>query len=604
MNTKYVCLNHLKFLLKEVHHVKELLSYDRFKEYNLEIFDAILDATKEIADKELYPYYSEMDKEPVTYQNGHISVHPQIGRIIKIAAKNNWIGPWFDYDKGGVQLPLAIYAGIFHILDAANNNVTGYIGLTSGAANLINTFGSHELFDTYIPKMLNGEWMGTMALTEPHAGSSLSDIVTSAKPNIDGSYHIKGQKIFISGGGHQFAENFVHLTLARVDGAPSGTKGISLFVVPDRRLMNDGSLEDNDVFTAGEFSKLGQKGFSTAHLILGENENCKGWLVGELNKGLKYMFQLMNGARISVGLSATSVATAAYYASLQYAEERSQGRPLQSTGIKEIHKEQTKIINHPDVRRMLLRQKSIVEGSLSLLVECCIHKDLLDANKDSAESERHHLLLELLTPIAKTYPSEMGQVSVNTGLQVLGGYGFCMDFPLQQYYRDIRIMSIYEGTTGIQSIDLLARKIPMQNGKGVYLLMKDIKSTIDDARVYVELLDCAEKLEHQVDTIKNVLEHLLAFAMKGDYIKYLADATLFMEMVSTIVIAWQWLKQSVAAKNALLTNKIVFSTGFYESKIHTMKFYFKYELSKVVGLAQILVDKEALTIKELAWMDK
>jgi len=597
MADQYTSLDNLKFLLHEVHNVEQVTKHERFQDYDKEAFDMMLDAAKSFSDKECFPYFLEMDEKPAYYDSdkAKVIVHPQIEKIVKVGAENGWIGCWFDYDRGGMQLPRTIYGSIFHIIEAANNHVAGYMGLTSGAANLINAFGSQELYDKYVPKMLAGEWIGTMALTEPQAGSSLSDITTSAKPMEDGHYKISGQKIFISAGDNQFSENFVHLVLARIEGAPAGTKGISLFVVPDKRITADGGLEDNDVFVAGDFQKMGQRGYATTHLVFGEESNCKGWLVGDANRGLKYMFQMMNEARIGVGSSACSVATAAYHASLQYAKERPQGRVVKSSGRKDASEGQTMIINHPDVRRMLFLQKAVIEGSQSLLLECGIHTDLYDAKEDGPEKERHHLLLELMTPVAKTYPSEMGQVAISNGLQILGGYGFCMDFPLQQYYRDIRIMSLYEGTTGIQSLDLLSRKVPMQNGKAMQFLMEEMNATIQDAMTHEELKKYAKALGDQMGTVQKVLQHLMGFAMKGDYDRYLADATLFMEMVSTVMIAWQWLKQGVVAKNALVTGNTTYSAEFYESKIHTMKFYYKYEVSKIVGLAQTLMDEEALT---------
>eukprot|EP00095_Tigriopus_kingsejongensis_P006379 maker-scaffold772_size99869-snap-gene-0.3 protein:Tk06379 transcript:maker-scaffold772_size99869-snap-gene-0.3-mRNA-1 annotation:"hypothetical protein" len=306
-----------------------------------------------------------------------------------------------------------------HISECANNHLTGYTGLTHGSADLIVTFGSEELIEKFVPKMIAGEWAGTMCLTEPQAGSSLSDIVTSATPQEDGSYKIKGQKIFISGGDHEYCENFVHLVIARIDGAPAGTKGISLFVVPKKRSTADG-LVSNDVITAGDYQKMGQKGYCTTHLVFGENDDTVGYLVGTENKGLKYMFQMMNAARIDVGYTAASTATAAYYASLQYAKERPQGRRIQSGGVKNATEEQTTIIEHPD----------------------------------------------------------KGRESINNGVQILGGYGYCSEFILQQYLRDIRIMAIYEGTTGIQSLDLLGRKVVMKNGEAMRLLTMEVIATI------------------------------------------------------------------------------------------------------------------------------
>jgi len=517
--------------------------------------------------------------------------------VMQTAGENGYICSHFDYEEGGSQMPhMATIAANF-ITTAANSSAVGYIGLTAGAAGLIRSFGSKELFDTYVPQMMSGKWGGTMALTEPQAGSSLSDITSSAKENGDGSYLIEGQKIFISSGEHQCAENIVHLVLARMEGAPAGTKGISLFVVPKKRITEDG-LESNDVFCAGEFEKMGQRGYVTTHLVFGDKQDCQGWLVGEANKGLKYMFQMMNGARLEVGLTGAAIASAAYQASLQYALERPQGRKLDGSGGKNVNAPQTLIINHPDVRRMLMLQKAVVEGSSSLLLLCGKYLDLSHHSSDEAERQKYHLLLELLTPIAKTYPSEMGITSISNGMQVLGGYGFTTDFPLEMYYRDVRITSIYEGTTGIQSLDLLGRKVTMHNGEAIKLLVSEMKETIGTAMTYDDLKPYAEKLGGVMKETEGVLGHLLGFAMQGKFEEYLADATIFMEYMSTIVIAWQWLEMATKAKQAIVTGQTKRAQDFYDAQIHTMKYYFKYELSKTRGLYETLLDSERLTIVE------
>ncbi len=595
MSNKYASIDNLRFLWKDVHQSEKLFKHERYQDYDVESIDLLLNAAKDLCDKELHPYVQIMDEDPARYEDGKIIVHPQVEKVIALAAENGWIGAEFEYDRGGMQLPHIICTSLNYIAQAANNQVTGYLALTGGAAGLINSFGSQELFDTYVPNMLAGKWMGSMALTEPQAGSSLSDITTSATPTAEGYYHIKGQKIFISGGDHEYAENFVHLTLARIEGAPAGTKGISLFVVPKHRPDSKGSLTPNDVITAGDFQKMGQRGYCTTHLSYGENDDCRGWLVGEPNRGLKYMFQMMNGARIEVGMTGVSIASAAYYASLQYAKERPQGRAISNSGKKNVQQEQTLIINHPDVRRMLLLQKAVVEGGLSLLLEASKYNDLQEV-LTGEEKENAQLLLEILTPIAKTYPSEMGQVAISNGLQVLGGYGFCTDFPLQQYYRDVRITAIYEGTTGIQSLDLLGRKVTMQNGKAIRLLMQEIGKSIQAATQHKTLEPYALRLGEKLVVTQKVLEHLLGFAMKGNHQRFLADASIFMEFFSTIVVAWQLLKQAVVAQEALTSGKMNYAPDFYESKILTTRFYFKYELTKTEGLAQTLMDEEQLTL--------
>lgn len=593
---KYMSMEHLKFLLFDVHHFERLLDTDRYKDYDKASIEILLNSAKDFSDKELWPIFREMDEKPAHYKDGGVIVHPALGKIIKMAGENGYIGSSFSYEDGGMQMPATIHIASSHIMESANNHVPGYYGLTTGAAGLIVTFASQELKDKYVPKMLAGDWSGTMALTEPQAGSSLSDITTTAYPQPDGTYKIKGQKIFISGGDHQHSDNFVHLTLARIEGAPAGTRGISLFVVPKNRIKEDGSLEFNDVITAGDFQKMGQKGYCTTHLSYGESDDCIGEIVGNEHMGLKYMFQMMNGARIDVGLTAASTATAAFYASLQYAKERPQGRRLSNGGQKDLNKGQTLIINHPDVRRMLFLQQAIVEGSLSLLVECGILEDTLKTSPDGEEKTNAHLLIELLLPIAKTYPSEAGQRAINNGLQILGGYGFTEDFVLQQYYRDIRIMALYEGTTGIQSLDLLGRKMTMANGAAAQQLMGKIGESIAAASKYDELKKYAEALGDKMQLTQEVFAHLLQFAMSGNHERFLSDATIFMEFAGDLVIGWQWLKMATVAKEALITGNKTYDASFYEQKIHLMKFFFKYELPKMNTAAEILKSDEVLTI--------
>ncbi len=593
----YMSMPMLKFVLNEVLEVEKLCALPRFKDYDKSSFDILLDSTKSYADKVMYPVFREMDEDPARYEDGKIYVHPVVGKVLKDAGENGLIGALFDYDIGGMQLPHTIHSAISHINQCANNNLPGYAGLTGGAAGLLVSFANQQLIDTYVPNMLKGLWGGTMCLTEPQAGSSLSDVATAGTPNEDGSYNIVGQKIFISGGDHEYVDNMIHLVLVRIDGAPQGTKGISLMVVPKKRIKDDGTLEPNDVITAGDFQKVGQRGYCTTHLSFGENNNCKGWLVGEENRGLANMFQMMNGARIDVGLTGASTATAAYYASLQYAKERPQGRRISNSGKKNVDDGQTLIINHPDVRRMLMLQKSIVEGSLALLMEASMYHDLSQYG-DESERSYYHDLLELLTPIAKTYPSEMGITSISNGLQVLGGYGFCSEFPLQQYYRDIRITPLYEGTTGIQSLDLLGRKVVMNNGEAMRSLTKEMITTIKAASNYEDLQVYAEQLKTASKQLQAVLQHLIQFAMSGEHERFIADASIFMEMMSTVVIAWQWLKLATVAKTALINGNGSFSNEFYTEQINTMRFYYKYELPKVLSCKATLMSNDSLTIVE------
>ena len=596
MATNYFSKRNLHFLLHEVFNAEELTKYAYFSAHDRETFNLVLDSAAYIGDTLMHPYLKDVDRNQPELKNGQVTVHPSIKAYLKAVGEAGIIGAGFPFEQGGQQLPEMISSCIGFILMAANNGMM-YIGLTSGAAHLITSFGSPKLVDTYVPNMLDGRWQGTMALTEPQAGSSLSDVTTSATPQPDGSYKIRGQKVFISAGDHDATENIIHLMLARIDGAPKGTKGISLFVVPKYR--QDG--QSNDVTSTGVYHKMGQKGVPAMHLTMGSNDDTIGYLVGEPHQGLPYMFQMMNEARIGVGMTAAAIATAAYYAALEYAKERPQSRRLNQKG--QLDSPQTAIINHPDVRRMLLFQKAVTEGSLSLLIEAARLYDISQVAEDE-EKENAFLLLDLLMPVAKSYPSEMGVQSVSQSLQTFGGYGFTEDFPVEQLYRDIRITPIYEGTTGIQAQDLLGRKMTMKGGKAPQLLFAEMNRTIAAASSHNDLKRYADQLSNEMARVQDVMKSLMPHAMQGDMERYLSDATLFLEFFGIVVVAWQWLKQAVVAQETLLTkNPQGDELAFYEGKLHTMKFYFHYEVPKTLGLAVRLKDTEVLTIvteKELS----
>ena len=598
MADKYVDIDTLKYLLYDVHELEELLKRERFVDHDKESLDMFLDSSKDFADRELFPYFKEMDENPAFHKDGQVYVHKQVETMMKKGGELGFISSSFDYEVGGLQIPLMASTASSYILDAANNHLPGYAGLTQGAAELIIHFAKKDLLDKYVPEMLAGNWGGTMCLTEPQAGSSLSDIVTKATPHENGYYNISGQKIFISAGDNQYLDNIVHLVLARIEGAPKGTKGISLFIVPKNRKLDDGSLEPNDVTSVADFQKMGQKGYCTTHLGFGDKEDCRGWLVGEENNGLRCMFVMMNAARIGVGRAASAIASAAYYASLQYANERPQGRKLSSDGKKNVEESQSLIIEHPDVRRMLLLQKAVVEGSMSLVLLAAKYYDLESTAQSKEEKIKYNTLLEMIIPVVKTYPSDAGAYSANNGLQVLGGYGFCSDFILQQYYRDIRISAIYEGTTGIQSQDLLGRKITMNNGEGLKLLLAEIIETITKASNYPELKEYCDSLSEKIKLSEKILQSLMPYALKGDFEKYLADASIFMEFFSLVIVGWNWLEIAANSQQALKNNDRKYSEIFYTSKVETMKYFFEYELPKTISHSEIIMNPSSVTIKK------
>lgn len=581
----------LQFNLYELLNVEQLKQYAYFQDHDRASFDMVLDAAEQIAEKELYPLLTEMDRNEPQLIEGKIRVHEGMKSVVKRFGEDGWINATFSYEEGGQQVPAVVHNAAAFIFQAANYSASVYPFLTTGAANLIRSFGSKELIDTYTPQMYSGKWQGTMALTEPDAGSSLSDISTAAELISNGEYKIKGQKIYISCGDHNACENVIHLLLAKIKGGPIGTKGISLFVVPQKRITGSG-LVTNGVETAGVYHKMGYKGAPIAHLMFGSQEDCMGYLVGEPHKGLSYMFQMMNEARVGVGTNAAAIGTAAYYTSLAYAKERPQGRPI---AAKDPSQPQTPIINHADVKRMLLFQKSAVEGSLSLLLQCGLWADLAKVAGGETK-ERAELLLDLLTPIAKSYPSEMCCQTTSAAVQILGGAGYTTDFPLEQYYREARIHPIHEGTTGIHGLDLLGRKVTLKGGKGVQYLTEEILETIDAAKSVSTLSVLAIKLEEAWQQLQKVTTHLFTLSSQNTE-AFLADATLYLELFGITTIAWQWLKQATKAEHGLESAIAEHEQNFYQGKIATAHYFFEYELTKTQSLSERLLSNDHITIE-------
>ena len=593
MAEKFISERNVKFMLYEVFDAESLTQYDYYAEHGREIFDLVLDTALKLGRDILQPVLREMDRNPPLFIDGEVKVHPMVRDWMRTCGEGGWISAQVPFERGGQQLPLLITGVCRFIFSAANYSASVYPMLTAGAAHLIESFGSEALKETYIPRMYAGEWQGTMALTEPQAGSSLSDLSTLAEPTDAGYYLLRGQKIFISASDHDGVDNIVNLLLARIKGAPPGVKGISLFVVPKFRPETDGVLVRNDIQVAGTFHKLGYRGSPICQLSLGENNDCRGYLVGEPHKGLAYMFQMMNEARIDVGMSAAAIASAAYYASLQYARERPQGRRL---AAKDPTLPQVNIIEHADVKRMLLFQRAVVEGSLSILLQCCVYADRVRV-LTGEEKERNELLLDLLTPVAKSYPSEMGILSVSQGLQILGGYGYCDEFPLELFYRDARIHPIHEGTTGIHGLDLLGRKMTMKGGKAAQLYLQEVEKTISQAQTVSDLAPYALRLQEALERLKEVMARLVQISQEKGPEYFLADATLYLEFFGIIAVAWQWLVQALVIRKALEEENSEDEDSFYQGKFQTFLYFFHYELPKIEGLAQRLMVGDGLTVE-------
>ncbi len=586
MAQQFFSRRNIQFMLYEVLQAEDLCNYEYFQDHSRDTFELIIDTVSKLAIDVMYPVFQDMDSNPPVYADGIARVHPIVRNYMQECGAGGWINPYMSYEFGGQQLPSTVYTVIGFIMGAANYSLSAYPQLTGGAANLLVNFGSKELQDLYLAPMLAGQWQGTMALTEPNAGSSLADVKTSAEDSGQGYFLIKGQKIFITGGSTDATDNTVHMMLARIKGAPSGVKGISLFLVPKFYVDEAGNLQANDIFCTGIEHKLGYKGCPACQLSMGDNGSCRGYLIGEPNKGLAYMFQMMNEERVNVGIGAASKATAAYYAALEYAQQRLQGRKIND---KNPESPQIAIINHADIKRMLMFQRAISEGALALGLQVSKYIDLAKAGE---ESEKNELLIDFLVPIVKTYPAEMGILATSAAIQCLGGYGYCKDFPVEQYFRDVRIDPIHEGTTGIQGQDLLGRKVIMKKGRAFQLFKEELSGTINTAAEIDQLKLPAKILEEAMIMVEQVTSHLLQTAVQGDTERFLSDASLYLEMTGILTIGWQWLLQGVAACQALNVNVSTVDKNFYQGKMLTMQYYFDYEMPRINTLCEILTRNE------------
>ncbi len=593
MADKFMSMQNLKFTLDSRQSRHREGVGDILNGYTPKTMDMVFKAALDIGAKIMHPMFEEMDRNPPTLEKGQVHVHPGVRPMLDTLGKDGWISAPFPERWEGEEMPASLLHCINFIFASANYSAAVYHGLTMGAAKLLLSFGSEQLQEIFLPPMLAGKWQGTMALTEPEAGSSLGDLNTSAEPQGDGTYKLCGEKIFISAGDHDGVDNVVHLMLARIEGAKPGVKGISLFAVPKFRSDKTDNLVVNDVAVTQVFHKLGYRGTPITGIRLGEKGDCTGFLVGEPHRGLLYMFQMMNNARLEVGMGATSIASAAYHASLEYCKNRCQGRPL--TAPK--GSDPVPIIQHPDVRRMLLLQRAVVEGSLSLILHCGMYEDIHAKDPDKKDC---HLLLELLTPVAKTYPSEMGILSTSAAIQCFGGYGYCDDFPVEQHFRDMRIHPIHEGTTGIQGMDLLGRKLVMENGKTLELLKAEMADAMDTARSPNLGNDTMGQMANELETALALVEKTAmgmgAIAMEKGPKAFLADATLFLEMFGITVIAWQWLTMASAAVIAIAENKPKKKEkNFLEGKLSVAQYFYTYELPKINSLAATLEKSTQMT---------
>ncbi|MFK3798038.1 MULTISPECIES: acyl-CoA dehydrogenase [unclassified Pseudomonas] len=575
MSETLLSSRNLAFELYEVLDAEALTRRERFAEHSRETFDAAVTTARTIAEKFFAPHNRKNDENEPRYENGEAVLIPEVKLAVDAFLEAGFLNAARDFEAGGMQLPTLLSQACFAHFQSANAASASYPFLTMGAANLIENFGSDEQKRRFLQPMIEGRFFGTMALTEPHAGSSLSDIRTRAEPAEDGTYRLRGNKIFISGGDHPLSENIVHLVLAKLPDAPPGVKGISLFIVPKFLVNDDGSLgARNDVVLAGLFHKMGWRGTTSTALNFGDNGHCTGYLVGKPHHGLSYMFQMMNEARIGVGMGAVMLGYAGYLYSLEYARERPQGRLPDS---KNPESPPVMIIQHADVKRMLLTQKAYVEGSFDLGLYAARLFDDTQTGESEEQRKLAHELLDLLTPIVKSWPSEFCLKANELAIQILGGHGYTREYPVEQYYRDNRLNPIHEGTHGIQSLDLLGRKLAQNGGAGLKQLVRLIAHTCQRAQEHAALSPLREPLEQLVARLQAVTLGLLTDLAQGKITVTLANSALFLKAFGHSVIGWRWLEQAIRAQEGLLREQST-DEAFYRGKLAAARYFLTWEV--------------------------
>lgn len=590
----------LNFLLYEMLDVEKLCEREYFSEHGRDVFGPMLDTAENIARDHFQPCAETGDKHMAEVVDGKDRMVPEARVAMENLCDAGFIAASLNSEYGGLQLPVTVSNACMAIFQSANIGLCGLPLLTIGVANLVNSFGNDDQKARYLPSLLDGSSYGTMCLSEPHAGSSLTDIRTRAELQNDGTYKISGNKMWITGGEHELSDNIIHMVLAKIPGGPPGVKGISLFIVPRYRVNDDGSIgEQNDVALAGLNHKMGQRISPNCLLNFGENDNCVGYLVGEPHHGLQYMFQMMNEARIAVGLGAVGAGYAGYLYSLEYARERTQGRLPDN---KDPTEKMAPIIQHDDVKRMLLAQKAYVEGGLALYLLASSLVDEERSHSDEAERKNAGLLLDVLIPVVKAWPSEWCLEANKHAIQILGGYGYTQDYPVERLYRDNRLNMIHEGTNGIHGIDLLGRKVLINNGAGFRLFIEEVDKTIDAVSNHETLSKYADSLAAAKTSVVETIEVLIAASAKAGANVFLANTSTYFDMFSNLVLAWLWLKQASVAWEKM-TSAHDEDVKFYTGKIQAYRYYFRFELPKLKAQAALLssLDTTCLDMPEDAF---
>ena len=577
----------IQFCLFEYLDIESLGKLEKYSEFNKEVYDMVLDEAMKVAVDFLDPLNSILDREGLKFEDGKVILPEKFHETYRKFCEGGWTAPSGSPDYGGQGLPMLMNTAVTGIQGAACMAFIMAPGLTRSAGHLIESNCSEEMKNRYMEKLYTGQWTGTMCLTESGAGSAVGDLKTKAIPDGD-LYHIEGEKIFITFGEHDAAENIVHLVLARIEGAPAGIRGVSLFLVPKIRVNDDGSLgEFNNVTCSRIEEKMGIHGSPTCTIVFGDSGPCYGHLIGEANQGIRYMFQMMNEARIGVGLQGLGLAEAAYQEALQYARERIQGVDMKD--MKDAAAPRVPIIRHPDVRRMLLNMKASIEGMRALLLMTARCADVALYSDDEQERNENKLLLDFFTPICKGYCSDQGFRMTNEALQVFGGYGYTKEYPVEQYLRDAKIASIYEGTNGIQALDLLGRKVAGKGAASFMTFLNMLNNWLEKNSAHPTLGDLVEKIAKARDALTQVVMTFQQKGAAGDFYYPLLHATPFLELCGILSVSYLLVDMALVAQEKL--EQIEKEAGvssdeqrrqqqqenpearFYSGKLHSARFF-------------------------------
>ena len=585
----------IDFVLHEQLHVEQFAKHELFPEFNRKAIDMIVSEARSLAVKEILPTQADGDRIGVHFENGTVTVPESFHKAWKALRDGEWMAMTEDPEWGGQSMPRSVATAAADFLMSANFAFLMYQSLSHGAGKLIETFGTPQQKKLFLKKLYTGEWTGTMLLTEPEAGSDVGALATTATLNADGTYSITGNKIFISSGEHDMVSNIIHPVLARIEGAPAGTAGISLFIVPKIWVNDDGSLgEPNDVVCTGIEEKMGIHGNTTASLSMGSKGKCRGTLLGEANKGMRAMFLMMNDARLMVGNQGLACASASYLYALNYARTRIQGRHLLKMNDKDAPG--VPIIQHPDVRRMLMIMKIYVESLRSLSYYIAFCSDRIATSSDPEEKKRLQGIIDFLIPIAKAYTTDRSFDVCSLGVQVYGGYGYIKEYPVEQLLRDCRITAIYEGTNGIQAMDLFGRKLGQNGGRPIIDLGEEIRRTLADAAAVDRTAPMADSLEQALVRLEEVARHMGMTAMYGNVLTAAAHASPFLEACGDVIVGWMLLWRASVATQALSNGGKEKDAAFYEGQIKSSEFHTQTMLPVALGRMESILSGSSAAI--------